>query len=194
MHRNKLNVKLKAEEAIKESFMILKSINDSLYSNWSNCIDPTQEEKTKAIAKMVYLFHKTSGFLELDVLKLIYANIIHDQPSTKAKEVPIYSRIKNDCSKEESVFNVLDLQLCPTYTVMILREDMFPSIITETKCSCEKCQHHHEIKDDIKHSCQPIKILSPALIRGNCTIKGFYEWKPILEYISVGCLCSRSIY
>ena len=91
MDRNKLNVILKAEEAIKESFMILKSINDSLYSNWSNCIDPTQEEKPKAVAKMVYLFHKTSGFLELDVLKLIYTNRIHDQPSTKAKEVPIYS-------------------------------------------------------------------------------------------------------
>ena len=141
---------------------------------------------------MVYLFHKTSGFLELDVLKIIYANIIHDKPSSKAKEVPLYSKKKTDCSKDETVFNVHDLHLCPTYQVMIFRENMFPSIITETKCSCENCQHHQDTKDDVKHICKPIKILSPALIRGICTAKGFYEWKPILEYISVSCLCSRS--
>ena len=169
----------------------MKAQNASIesFSNWSNCVDPTQVEKTKALTKMIFLFHKTSGFLDHDALKIIYGSIIHNKRLPKANEVPIHTRKKSDCAHDESIIRLHDLHLCPTHQVLMLRENMFPRIIAETKCSCEKCVQQFEIKDVVKHTCQPKKILSPALIRGKC-VKGIYEWNPILEYITVACLCN----
>ena len=188
------SIKSKSEEALIESYILLKAQNFTLtkkFSTSSGCVDPNEEQKMKNYANMVFLFRKTIGILDLESAKKIYANIIYNNPPSH--EIPLYFKKKTDCSVDESTLRFDDLHLCHTYQVARLRENMYPKIITETKCSCEKCLQNFDIKDDVKHTCQPTKILSPALIRGHC-VKGVYEWYPILEYISVACLCSRTVF
>jgi hypothetical protein len=69
-------------------------------------------------------------------------------------------------------------------------------MMSQVKCNCQKCLHFNDEmkKVDANFACMPVYRLSTALIRDeNCdsSLKGIYQWKPILEKISVSCVCTR---
>ena len=60
-------------------------------------------------------------------------------------------------------------------------------------CNCHECDSLNRNIRDFEFSCQPLKKLYPVLKRGSCdSINRVYEWKPVLEYVSVACMCMRN--
>ena len=158
--------------------------------NQRTCQDPVPEERSKYLLEMTYLFKDTAGILDLAPIKSIYSSII--QNKVVESESPLKSEERVDCTDSLDLFKLSDFKLCPSHQVLKIRENIYPSIKTETKCNCERCLQLGDVKDDVIYKCQPVIQLVPALMRTNECIDGVYRWKPVLEKNAVACICSQS--
>jgi hypothetical protein len=164
-----------------------KLVNETVKEH---CVDPSPEQRSKYLLEMNYLFKDTAGILDLAPIKEIYSSIIYEEG--KETEIDLKSEDRLECSDNLDLFRPNDFKLCPSHQVLKVRENMHPSMKSETKCNCEKCLQLGDIRDDVVYKCLPVKILMPALIRTNECIGGYYRWKPILEKNSVACICSQA--
>lgn len=83
------------------------------------------------------------------------------------------------------------ISTCPHYFVAVQREDMFPYTRLHAKCSCDRCIHSNDTQN---FRCQPVYVALPVLKRGKCNPNGQFEWKPMLERVSLTCSCLEYVH
>lgn len=191
-NKTKINVKTKVEEAMYKSFILSKLFENNKNVSTSDndpCIDPSPDQYSNDLLEMIYMFKDTLGILDLNAVKSVYGSIILNK--TKAVEITLNADVKPSCNRSVSRYKLKDFILCPSYQVLKIRDNMIPNLIIETKCSCDKCLEFSNSKADIDYSCLPVKINSPALIKDKCE-NGVFKYRPILERVSVGCICSQT--
>lgn len=199
-------------EKVQIEIRMMTKAENELNKNINNimkneaCIDPNPEQLSKDLLEMNFLFKESLGILDLISIQLLYKEYIYNDSLSIKHEIPININIDAiDCNKQQkkTVVRLKELELCPSYQVEQLRENMYPSIKVIKKCSCPYCMKMNEnskvpdtdkvdkLDADVEYSCQPVTILTPALIRSEC-VNGVYKWKPILERTSVACICSQN--
>lgn len=169
----------------------LKCINESItdISRSETCVDPTDAIKKKHLVKLKYLFNDGSRLLDLPAIRKIFRNITIANETLDLTESLAYGdTLCNLKMTSESMTR----GLCPWHYVAKYRLNRYPRLQLYAKCNCNNCHHMpNKTQDDFSFGCRPIIKLSPALVRGEC-INGTYDWKPILEYTSIGCICARN--
>lgn len=187
-------IKQKIQNFMIEATVIMQlekqNSNKKKTNKTENCMDPSPEQRSKYLLEMNYLFKDTAGILNLTPIKEIYSSIIRDE--VEETEIPLKSEERQECMENLDLLRPSDFKLCPSHQVLKIRENMYPSMKSETKCNCEKCLQLGDVTDDVVYKCQPVKILVPALIRTDECIDGLYRWKPILEKNSVACICGQA--
>ena len=169
-----------------DSCHILDSYKDKKISSDAQCIDPSEEEMTINIVRLTLTFKELSGVLDLNSIQNIYKDYII------TRKQKIMNSPKCKLLKNVTEFN--EMSICPWHTHVISRQNIYPSIISNAVCNCGNCQKINTEKEDVEYKCRPVYRLSPALIRKeNCNpITGIYEWTPVLEKISVACVCANT--
>jgi hypothetical protein len=173
---------------------LLKSYSDKKVSNDGKCVDPNEEEMMINLVRLTLTFKELSGVLDLYSVQEIYKDLIQN------KKPKINSSQKNgesNCAKPQLLNNLTqinEISICPWHTHVISRHNLYPSVISNAVCNCDNCQKINIEKEDVEYKCRPVYKFSPALIRNeNCNPNiGIYEWTPMLEKISVACVCANT--
>ena len=165
-------------------FIIFGALFDAISSN---CTDISEELKSNKLSEFERYYRK------------YMAEII------RTRKGPSYSIIENTsayrdngvCEDDKSTnsnFLIHKKSLCPWYTKVITREDRYPSLVKEVRCSCTSCNNNKRTKfnqsQNKTYECLPVMSPSVGLKRGICDQNGIYEWAPTVESFNVACVCS----
>jgi hypothetical protein len=173
---------------IQLSFFILLTnynIIESKKTNTTNCLNPTSEKFGELMLKFERQFDGGFNMLDVDSVQKSIASLIIIDDFLKVNHRNERKCIKNNNDRIENK------GLCSWHNRLSHREDRFPHLVMHAICNCNDCEIANRKTDDFEFSCQPLKKLQPALIRGGCR-DNIFEWKPAFEYISVACLCMRN--
>lgn len=116
------------------------------------------------------------------------------QPATiSGAESPNVIKDQSQCDANERNMTTINQQsLCPWKYVITYRQDRYPAYRTEVKCTCDTCTTWIKgllLKNT--YACMPVLKTQPVLIRsGSCNADGNYKWTPILEEVTVACVCA----
>lgn len=152
------------------------------------CKDPSSEEISKTLLKMLNIFNEGERMLNIPVLKDIIKNITIINDNVNLNSGLIYG--STEC--QPNLRNSQNaLTICPWHYVTIYREDRYPKLKSYAKCNCKSCQSSHKpVEDDVSYSCRPYYQKELTLVRDKCE-DGKYEWIPMIELIPTICLCQR---
>jgi hypothetical protein len=191
--------KMAIENYIREVKSILKSmktkkiIKPTNHSSNGTCQDPMPAVKHGIFIKFQYIFKDLIGLMDIKDVQQAFNEFI-DSSVYEAKNVLIFD--SEACDVETNLTKINELSTCPWHTRIEMRENRYPMMMSQVKCNCQKCLHFNDEmkKVDANFACMPVYRLSTALIRDeNCdsSLNGIYQWRPILEKISVSCVCTR---
>lgn len=76
---------------------------------------------------------------------------------------------------------------CPYHFIQVNRTDIYPFSRLHSICNCKNCLFSEDIS---QMGCRPIYLTLPALRREGCNSNGTYEWRGVLERVSIGCSCA----
>jgi hypothetical protein len=166
-------------------FIIFGAIIDAFSSN---CTDISEELKSNKLSEFERYYRK------------YMAEIIRTRtrPSDSIKiEPPLYrdNVVCEDEKNKNNNFLIHKRSLCPWYTKIITREDRYPSLVREVRCSCTSCNNNKRIifnqrSHNKTYECLPVMSPSVGLKRGICDKNGIFEWTPTVESLNVACVCS----
>jgi hypothetical protein len=162
----------------------------SMYEVFSqNCTDISEDRKSSMLSEFEKYHRKYMG-------ELLRAKT---KPSERYVEPTdsLYYRDNTICDEEKNKKNdslINKRSLCPWYTKIITREEWYPTLVKEVRCSCRWCNTKNA-KPNSKwingtYHCLPVMHPSVALKRGNCGRNNMWEWTPTIESFNVACVCS----
>lgn len=187
------------EDLLKQAEYIFETCEkkpiDKFHAEPKNmCRDPPPSVLLTNLVKFQYAIKEVSGILDVSNVQDAFKKYINNFIPLKDKPF-IFGSLACEDSKI-NLTNSIELSICPWHITMHSRDNRYPKMVTHAKCNCEKCLHLNLYPNSIdgQYKCTPVYRLVPALLREkNCDAQtGFYEWKPILEKITVSCVCSRS--
>ncbi len=86
----------------------------------------------------------------------------------------------------------LPAPVCPWHWLIVKRNDMFPFTRVIAKCNCVTCQAKTIYDSDMMRmsSCNPVYILTPALVKDTLVMNGTEKWTFCMEKVLFSCVCS----
>jgi hypothetical protein len=162
----------------------------SMYEVFSqNCTDISEDLKSNMLAE----FEKYHRKYMAELLRT------RTKPSQRYVESPnsYYYRDEIICDEDKNKKNdslINKWSLCPWYTKIITRDEWYPSLVKEVRCSCRWCNTKNA-KAPPKYNngtyhCLPVMHNSVALKRGKCGRNSMWEWTPTIESFNVACVCT----
>ena len=149
------------------------------------CQDPNEEFMLMHHLNLINYFQEFIGMLNLKEVKHMFQDIIL-KSSDDQQHQHIDPSVLTDCPYKFP--GLKPTGLCHSQNVLHMRTNIYPSIRNQVKCTCDKCLNTKQ--NDIIFRCKEVRILTPGLMRDHTKcVNNFYEWKPILEYVSVACEC-----
>lgn len=156
------------------------------------CIEPPINVKMQYYTEMFFIFHKVLGRLDSDSARVLFAEFVHENAPSMTVTLNISLPGENSPSEEMQLLR--NHTLCETYYSLAMRENMYPDVVTETKCSTRNCKNIGANRLDSIYKCKEVKTLVPAILRSAaCDDMGFYIYYPVVEYVSAGCMCMASL-
>jgi hypothetical protein len=174
----------------KQDFLHSIKFHDDRHKNFK-CSDPKPSVMMANYVNMHYLFKDLGGMFDIASVQNVFKKYINlDVPITHNQ----FAFGSKKCNGDSNLTQINEMTICPWHTRIEIRHNRYPYIVTHATCNCGNCLHLTLPKFDAIYKCQPLYRLSPALLRDEkCDPRGgIFEWQPILEAISVTCVCSRS--
>jgi hypothetical protein len=166
---------------IYENYNKRKQIQPMLINSSFQCKDPSEELMIIYHLDMINFFKEFIGILNLKEVKQIFKDII-----LKSNDSKNDSKSLTECPQK--IISLKPTGLCDSQILLHTRSHLYPAIRNQVKCICDVCLKIKQ--DDIVFRCKPVEILMPALMRDSSRcIEGVYDWKHVLEYVSVACEC-----
>ena len=158
-------------------------------NSMTQCTDPTTEQLGELMFKFEKKFDGSLNLLDVEaVQKSLRKNLIILDSYIKIETLNEQKCVKSTNSNENNKGG-----LCSWHNRFSYREDRYPHLLMSAVCNCRECDSITRNINDFEFSCQPLKKLYPALIRGKCSLNTYiFEWKPALEYVQIACMCMRN--
>ena len=152
--------------------------------NITECQDPDEEFMMINHLNLINYFKEFIGLLNLKEVKNIFQDLII---KTSNDVDSVFSKNLSECP-QRIPSGIKQNGLCNSQNSLQMRTNIYPTIRNQIKCLCDKCLNLKQ--DDLQFRCTPVKILMPGLLRDKMCFDGIFEWKPMLEWVSIACECS----
>jgi hypothetical protein len=152
--------------------------------NITECQDPDDEFMMINHLNLINYFKEFIGMINLKEVKNIFQNLIIKGSN---EDDSVFSKNQTECPQKLQL-GIKPTGLCNSRNTLQLRTNMYPAIRSQVKCICDKCLNLKQ--DDLQFRCTPVKILMPGLMRDRMCYDGIFDWKPILEWVSIACECT----
>jgi hypothetical protein len=148
------------------------------------CTDPDEGEKFNTLE----VFKYTTGLLGVDAIAHLFERF---DDRTAPVNQTTFARIgMTDCF-DGNLTAIYERALCPWHNHVTVREDRYPFLLSNARCNCADCIEKHS--EDTRYRCEEVIRKTPGLKRSPVCVKGKFEWKPIMENVSVACVCAKDV-
>lgn len=159
------------------------------------CRDPTTNELDELMYRLNLQMKDFIGFMDLSHIREQFKDYLDDSIAHIIQESYFGSR-ECDVLSRNLTEKLNELAICPWHYVYHQRTDRYPFRTLQAACNCQTCLGYNQkrlsyLGEKFNHKCTPITKLSTALQRSETCVNNVYVWKPILEKLSTGCVCSR---
>jgi hypothetical protein len=159
------------------------------------CHDPIASVLDEQLYRFNVQIKDFIGFMDLSHIREQFKEYLDDSRAHIMQESYFGSR-ECDVLSRNITEKLNEIAVCPWHYVYHQRTDRYPSRVLHAACNCETCLGYNQKRfpftgEKFNHKCTPITKLSPALQRTETCVNNVFIWKPILEKLSTGCVCSR---
>jgi hypothetical protein len=147
------------------------------------CVDPNEQE----IMKLLDVFKPWQGIMSLESVSNLLEKY-EDSSSIVNQKTFSLNGIK-DCVNHGNLTKIFERALCPWHNHISIRNDRFPVFLANARCNCVDCNKEHD--EDTTYKCEEVLKEMPAVKRSQLCTNGLFKWDPILENVSVACVCAR---